>query len=191
MRLTPRPAMLPGLLVGLVLVAGCGTDPTVTLGEASPSDAPSAAQESPVPTEVPTQTPTPAPLVSAGPPSTHANPTTSPAPGRPAATVSPTATTTVVTDASNGSTIRLRRGQRLEVRLTQDTYDAPVSSAQATVVRRSSSGGYPSSQPVDAVFEALAAGSADVTAQTDYACFHTAPRCMRPTMQWSVHVIVT
>ena len=114
---------------------------------------------------------------------------TSPTPARPTATATPAIV--VVTDDSNGSTVRLRIGQRLEVRLTKDTYDPPVSSADGVVVRRSSRGGYPSSDPVDAVFEAMGRGSADVSTQSDMACFHTQPRCYPPTRLWVVHVTVT
>lgn len=107
-----------------------------------------------------------------------------------AGTVSPTAGTVLVTDGANGSTVQLRVGQRLEVRLSQDTYDPPVSSADTYLVRRSSTGGYPSAEPADAVFEAVAHGTADVTATTDAACFHTEPRCLMPTRLWVVHVTV-
>ena len=97
----------------------------------------------------------------------------------------------MVTDDDSGKTVRLRIGQGLRVRLSKDSYDPPTSSADQIVVRRTSAGGYPSDQPVDAVFEARAAGSADVTAQTDYACFHTEPRCLRPSRVFTLHVIVT
>ncbi len=102
----------------------------------------------------------------------------------------PTASATVVTDHDSGETVRLKVGQLLRVQLTQDSYARPVSSAEQIVVRRSSSGGYPSTPPVDAVFEAVGRGAADVTASTDYACFHAEPRCLRPTRQWTVHVLV-
>ena len=49
---------------------------------------------------------------------------------------------------------------------------------------------YPSADPVDAVFEAQSPGSADVTSSSDYTCFHTSPRCMRPTRLWAVHVLI-
>lgn len=91
---------------------------------------------------------------------------------------------------SLSTTVHLFAGQRLVVQLSQGTYDPPVSSSKV-LVRRSSSGGYPTSQPVNAVFEAVARGTADVTASTDAACFHTQPRCMMPTRLWIVHVTVT
>jgi hypothetical protein len=76
------------------------------------------------------------------------------------------------------------------VRLTSGTWDPPVSSASSVVVRRTSSGGYPSDRPVDATFEAVGNGTAEITAQSDAACFHTEPRCLMPSRQWQVHVVV-
>ncbi len=98
--------------------------------------------------------------------------------------------TVTVTDGDSGTTVRLAAGQRLRVRLTNGTYDPPESSADRVVVRRSSSGGYPSDQPVDATFEAVGKGSADVTATSDAACFHTEPRCMMASREWRVTVVV-
>lgn len=96
-----------------------------------------------------------------------------------------------VTDEDSGTTVRLARGQHLRVRLSQGTWDPPTSSADAVVVRRSSTGGYPSDQPVDATFDAVGAGQADVTAQSDAACFHTEPRCMMAQHEWRVTVVVS
>ena len=86
--------------------------------------------------------------------------------------------------------MHLAAGQRLRVRLARSTYDPPESSADRVVVRRSSSGGYPTDQPVDATFEAAANGSADVTAMSDAACFHTEPRCMMAQREWRVTIAV-
>ena len=101
-----------------------------------------------------------------------------------------TAGTTVVTHSDTGTTIHVRRGDHVEVRLTQDSYDPPTSSDAAVASRQSSEGGYPSSAPVDAVFAATGAGTADLTAFSDYACFHSSPMCLRPTRTWVVHVVV-
>ncbi|GAC1445751.1 MAG: hypothetical protein NVS3B26_28360 [Mycobacteriales bacterium] len=96
-----------------------------------------------------------------------------------------------VTDGDSGMTVRLARGQHLRVRLSSGTWDPPVSSGDAVVVRRSSTGGYPTDQPVDATFDAVGPGSADITAQSDAACFHTQPRCMMASRQWQVRVTVS
>ncbi|MEO6204047.1 MAG: hypothetical protein ABIO67_01495 [Mycobacteriales bacterium] len=116
---------------------------------------------------------------------------TSPQPTSPRPTPQASAGTVTVTDADSGRTIRLAIGQRLRVGLSNGTWQPPVSSDAAVLPRRSSTGGYPSDQPVDATFEATATGIADVTSQTDAACFHTEPRCMMPTRQWSVTVQVS
>jgi len=189
------------IALGLVLVVAtaCGGQQASTLGESSPSPSVSPSlsettvppEVTPSPTPNPTPPPSPAPRPSVVSGGATVGGTGKPSPSSAPATVAPTASTTVVTDDSSGSTVRLRVGQRLRVRLSKDSYDPPTSSAPASVVRRSSAGGYPSDQPVDAVFEAVKAGSADVTAQTDYTCFHTEPRCLRPTRQWTVHVIVS
>jgi hypothetical protein len=104
-------------------------------------------------------------------------------------TTPPAAGATVVREGDSGTTLRVPVGQRIRVVLTDGTWDPPVSST-ASVVRRSSTGGYPSDQPVDAVFEAVTAGTADLSTSTDAACFHTEPRCLMPTRLWQVHVVV-
>lgn len=195
--------MMP--VLAMLLAAGCGTSssssdvlraseaPTTAASPVSaPRSAPSTAQ-APRPSGSAAATAAPAGTASAA-PATVVAVTGTPAPRRPSATPSAIASpagTVVVDDAANGSTLRVRVGQRVEVRLSKDTYDPPVSSAPAVVVRRSNRGGYPSSDPVDAVFEAVGKGAADLSTQSDYACFHTQPQCYPPTRQWAVHVIVT
>jgi hypothetical protein len=112
-----------------------------------------------------------------------------PRPSTPPATIRPTAGTTVVSDDATGTRVYLHVGQRLEVHLTQGTYDPPVSTT-SVLVRRSSTGGYPTTEPVLANFEAVGRGTSDVTATSDAACFHTQPRCLMPTRVWVVHVTV-
>jgi hypothetical protein len=112
-------------------------------------------------------------------------------PPQPTLAAAATIGTVLLTDDANGSSVRLHVGQRLEVRLTQATYDPATSTAEQTLARRSSTGGYPTTAPLQAFFEAVASGYADVTASTDAACFHTEPRCMMPTRLWVVHVTVT
>ena len=98
--------------------------------------------------------------------------------------------TVIVTQDDSGTTVRLVRGQRLRVRLSQDSWTPPQSSAADVVVRRSSTGGYPTDQPVDALFEAVGAGTAEVTSQTDARCFHSDPPCLMPQRMWQVTVVV-
>ena len=116
-------------------------------------------------------------------------------PGRPRPTASATrsaspAGTTTVADTDSGKTVTLRSGQLLKVHLSNGTWNPPVSSAPGVVGRQSFTGGYPTSAPVDAVFQAVASGPADLTATFDAACFHTSPRCMMATRLWTVHLLV-
>jgi hypothetical protein len=120
-------------------------------------------------------------------PARPSSPAASPSPRR---TPTPVAGTVTVTDGDSGTTVHLVVGQHLRVRLSQGTWDPPVSTDDAVVVRRSSAGGYPTDQPVDATFDAVGRGRADVTAQSDAACFHTQPRCLMATRQWQVTVVV-
>ena len=110
-----------------------------------------------------------------------------PGPSWPTATWSASPTDT---DTDTDKTVTLRSGQLLKVHLSNGTWDPPVSSAPGVARRQSSTGGYPTSAPVDAVFKAVAAGAADLTATSDAACFHTSPPCMMPTRLWTVHVLV-
>jgi hypothetical protein len=197
-------------VVTLALVSGCGGSSAGQLlvdpARGTPSAQPpvvSASVPAPVRTAKPPPdvvvTPEPAGVVSPEPTAAYAGTATS-GPARrvspeaspsPRPTPSAVAGTVTVNQDDSGSTVHLAPGQHLRVRLTSGTWDAPVSSAERVVVRRSSTGGYPSDQPVDAVFEAVGHGSADVTAQSDAACFHTEPRCMMASRQWEVHVVVS
>lgn len=176
----------------LLLAAACSApSATQTLnGPPSPTPTRPSAQTS-TPRATHTSDPSPiattgsatATAVTASPTVTH-RPTASPTPQPPPGT-------TVLTDADSGRTIAVAHGARIEVRLSQDSYDPPAASDPGVLQRRSSTGGYPSSDPVDAVFAALHAGQADLSASSDYACFHTSPQCYRPSRLWSVHVVVS
>lgn len=102
--------------------------------------------------------------------------------------------TRTVTVADSGATVRLRAGQRLRVLLAghgqAEQWDPPVSSGTA-LHRISASGGYPTGKPADTVFLAAEAGTAAVSATTDFACLHAQPPCKLPQRGWSVQVIVT
>ena len=195
--------------VALALGAGCGGS-AESLGEAAPSDAPSDHRLLPAPSTATSTAPVPLPARRSPSPApartvsatvgTATAGTATAGPGRlssPAASPSPRPTptavagTVTVTDDDSGTTVRLVRGQHLRVRLSQGTWDPPISSADTVVVRRSSTGGYPTDQPVDATFEAVGAGRADVTAQSDAACFHTEPRCLMAQREWRVSVVVS
>ena len=184
-------------VLGLVLVfaAGCGGQHASTLGTSGSVPDVTALPSTPlVVTSRPAPVRAPTGQATAGTGYATVAGTTvagTPPANSPAMTIGPSTGTVVVTDDASGSAVQLHVGQRLQVRLSQATYDPPISSAEQTLARRTSTGGYPSSQPVDALFEAMARGHADVTAGTDAACFHTEPRCMMPTRLWVVHVTVT
>ena len=196
---------LPLGVVALALAAGCGGSSTVSLGQASPAaslpdDRVAPATSSPSASQRPSPvaaSPSTSVVVGGG---TATAGTATTGPGRlssPAASPSPRPTpsavagTVTVTDGDSGTTVHLVVGQHLRVRLSSGTWDPPQSSSDRIVVRRSSTGGYPTDQPVDATFDAVARGSADVSAQSDAACFHTQPRCMMAQRDWRVTVVVS
>src|SRR5205085_1992123 len=80
-----------------------------------------------------------------------------------------------LTEADGGMTVHVHVGDRIKVRLANGTWDQPISDNSGIVVRRSSSGGYPSTQPAEATFEVKASGAADLRAQSDAACLHANP----------------
>jgi len=97
---------------------------------------------------------------------------------------------TVVTESDSGSTFHLRVGDRLEVKLPAE-YTTPAAHPAGVLTRTSSTGGYPSGDPLVAFFRADDAGNADVDSTTDAACLHATPQCMIPQRLWSIHVIVS
>jgi hypothetical protein len=172
------------LVVLLTAACGSGAAPDQLAGPTA----------TPTPTVTPSQPAAPTPaatiLATAGTGTSSPYRQQSPPASAPPATLRPTAGTTVVRDDDSSSTLHVRVGQLIRVRLEQGTWDPPESSS-AAVERRSSSGGYPTDHPVDALFEAVSPGTAELSASSDAACFHTEPRCMMPTRLWQVHVVVT
>lgn len=186
-RMNMRSVMI-ALVVAVSACGGATTPGRQTLTQ--PSSTPAAGSgTTPTNTSSPTSSlPSPgqaSPQAAAGTASSGPGIHVTPGPSWPTATWSASPT---VTDT--GKTVTLRSGQLLKVHLSSGTWDPPVSSAPGVVQRQSSTGGYPTSAPVDAVFKAVAAGAADLTATSDAACFHTSPRCMMATRLWTVHVLV-
>ncbi|HLW16132.1 MAG TPA: hypothetical protein VKV69_02065 [Actinomycetota bacterium] len=112
----------------------------------------------------------------------------------PAKSVTPSATPTytgsrTLVESDSGATINLRVGEIVTVSLPSE-YDTP--NAQGDVLARTSStGGYPTGKPLDAMFGADKVGRTDITSTTDYACLHAQPMCMIPQREWIVHVVVS
>jgi hypothetical protein len=103
-------------------------------------------------------------------------------------TTSPGGHDVTVTQADNQRTVTLLVGQTLGIALGPD-FVTPTVSGPA-LARLSTSGGYPTGQPLAASYRAVAAGSVDITTHTDYACLHTSPPCALPTTLWTLHVNV-
>ncbi len=110
----------------------------------------------------------------------------------PTASVSPTdqapGTDVTVTQADNQRTITLIVGQTLGVSLGADFVPPTVSGPALTKV--STSGGFPTGQPLNAVYRADRVGSAELNSYTDYPCRHTSPPCALPSQTWTLHVNV-
>jgi len=97
-----------------------------------------------------------------------------------------------LTAASNGTTVRLFRGQSVSVMLRGTALSWHVPAAAGSAVRRTSaSGGYPGRQPARATFRATWPGRAILSSVNDTACLHTRPACAVAQRSWRVIVFVT
>lgn len=112
---------------------------------------------------------------------------TGPAPTMTCATDAGATVTLTATDSQSSVTVHV--GDTIVVELGSDYRPATVNGT--ALVQRSSSGGYPSGQPLLATYQAVAAGSVDLSTMTDYACLHDVFPCARPQMLWTVHVTVS
>ncbi|MEV4769184.1 cellulose binding domain-containing protein [Micromonospora humida] len=123
-----------------------------------------------------------------------AGPTTAPTPSCTNDAVPPTTTSpppgadVTVREVDNQRTVTLYVGQTLGVTLAADYL--PVSTTGSALTPVSTSGGYPTGQPLVATLRAVAPGTAELTTHTDHACRHTTPPCALPTVLWTVHVAV-
>ncbi|MFB9239165.1 cellulose binding domain-containing protein [Plantactinospora siamensis] len=100
----------------------------------------------------------------------------------------PTGADVTVTQDDSQRTVTLTVGQTLGVSLPAEYVRPTVSNSALQAV--SASGGYPTGQPLTAVFRAAAVGTADLTSHTDYPCLHTVPPCTVPIRLWTVHVSI-
>jgi hypothetical protein len=110
-----------------------------------------------------------------------------------ASTAAPRAHTLLaLTAVSNGTTVRLFRGQSLSVVLRGTALSWHVPAASGRAVRRTSaSGGYPGHQPARATFVATWPGRAVLSSVNDIACLHARPSCALAQRSWRVVVFVT
>jgi hypothetical protein len=93
-----------------------------------------------------------------------------------------------VTEADNQRTVVLTVGQTLRVTLPANYH--PTTASNSGLVRISSSGGFPTGQPLDELYRAATQGSVDLSTLTDDPCLHTTPRCAIPQKLWTVHVTI-
>jgi hypothetical protein len=104
----------------------------------------------------------------------------------------PARTPVSLTVASNGTTVRLFRGQSVSVVLRGTALSWHVPAATGKAVRRTSaSGGYPGHQLARATFVATWPGRAVLSSFTDAACLHAQPSCAVAQRSWRVVVFVT
>ena len=97
-----------------------------------------------------------------------------------------------LTAVSNGTTVRLFRGQSVSVVLRGTALSWHIPAATGTAVRRTSaSGGYPGHQPARATFLATWPGRAVLSSFDDIACLHARPSCAVAQRSWRVVVFVT
>jgi hypothetical protein len=93
-----------------------------------------------------------------------------------------------VGQADTQSTIYLAVGKTLGVSLPSAYKPLTVSGSALNLV--STSGGYPTGQPLAALFRAMSSGTVTLSTQTDDPCFHTTPPCARPVANWTITVIL-
>jgi hypothetical protein len=120
------------------------------------------------------------------------NATASAASSSPSPTASEGAGVVYLTAADSGSTVTVAIGARIEVRLDPNggSYDPPTVDNSATLAEQTHDGGYPANTTAFAQFQALAAGTAQISSQTDLACLHTTPRCLPPQREFRVTIAV-
>ena len=99
-------------------------------------------------------------------------------------------TTVTATESSNQTTIALVVGQTLVVSLPSN-YQPPAVVPSGVLAQRGVVGGYPTGQPLVAMFVAVAPGHVTISTMTDAQCLHTTPRCAMPQRLWTLHVTVT
>jgi hypothetical protein len=94
-----------------------------------------------------------------------------------------------LTDADNGRTIQVSRGDRVGVFFPGCRgFDFRPAVATGVLHRYRAHGSNPGG--TSAVFSAVFPGTATITSTTDAPCFHTAPACAAPQEQWQVTVQV-
>jgi hypothetical protein len=91
-----------------------------------------------------------------------------------------------LTEADNRTTVTMAVGQTLHVSLPVNF--RPFTSTNPSLILKSSTGGYPTAQPLSALFQAVGAGSLDLSTLYDTPCSHDPTPCPAPYRPWTVHV---
>jgi Cellulose binding domain len=91
-----------------------------------------------------------------------------------------------LTEADNKTTVNVAVQRTITVSLPANY--RPFTAPSPAVLLQSTSGGFPSGQPLREVFLAVAGGSFDLATQTDLACSHDPTPCPAPYRPWTVHV---
>jgi hypothetical protein len=102
----------------------------------------------------------------------------------------PTPTGRTLTAADSGTTVILRRGERIVVALDPG-WDRPRTYGDRVLRLLSAHGGYPPRAPLRVAYVAFAPGRTEIRTQTDLPCFHTRPPCKVPVHFWWVRVVVS
>lgn len=100
---------------------------------------------------------------------------------------------TTLTDADNGATVPVGVGQHVTVELVPEAgvYAwRPPRLAGSALRLPSVAGGYPDRRPMQAVFLAVAPGTAVISAVSDLPCLHAHPRCAAVQRVWTATAIV-
>lgn len=94
-----------------------------------------------------------------------------------------------LTESDSRSTVAVHLGQVITVELRADY--RPITVTNPALVQESTSGGYPTGQPLVETYRAVAPGVVDLSTVTDAACLHALPYpCAIPQEEWTVHVDV-
>lgn len=95
-----------------------------------------------------------------------------------------------VTAADNLSTLNLISGDILQVSLSS-LYVPPTVTPDGVLTLVSVTGGYPTTEPLVALYLAHTTGQVDVASYTDIACNHEPMPCPSPSVSWLLHVVVS
>jgi hypothetical protein len=99
--------------------------------------------------------------------------------------------TFTVTAADNQRTINAHTGDIVVVYLADNYYVPPTATPSSVIELTSISGGYPSTEPLRAVYILLGTGEATIATYSDIACNHVPTPCPSPSVRWTLHITVS